>query len=98
MNAIATVNADTTERASSVFSAEDVLSYYESTATFNSSDRMFIIEKGSQEWLLADNIDYMAGTSVSERVSIRVTPIEHRMTELVILIANLIGGEVGEPV
>lgn len=88
-----------TEKASSVFPAADVLVYYEESARFSSNDRELIIKEGFQEWLLAVNINHTAGTAAAERRQNMYAPHSvRRVTDLVVLIANLIGGAAYEPI
>jgi len=88
-----------TEKASSIFPAADILSYYEKNAYFNVSDREFIIEKGFQEWLLAANYVQKVETAASEyRSNIYMPRSDRCFTDIVILIANLVGGAMDESV
>lgn len=86
------------EKASSIFPAADILMYYETNAIFDSSDRGFIIEKGFQEWLLASIVDNTEKTAATEQLKIRVPYPGWYATDLVILIANLIGGAASDSV
>ena len=80
-----------------MFAAAQTLAHYEGKARFNSNDRAFIIERGFQEWLLAaanNNCASGNAAGASNR-----SPARHngrKREELVILIANLIGGAVYE--
>jgi len=74
------------------------LNYYEKIAYFNSGDRRFIIEKGFQEWLLAVIIGTPAKAAAAGCLNISVPCPGPRISDLVILIANLIGGIADEPV
>jgi hypothetical protein len=84
-----------TDKASSVFPAADIWKYYESNASFNSGDRGFIVEKGLQEWLLAVVISRPAKIAATGCLGIH-TP--RTGADIVILIANLIGGAADESV
>jgi len=69
----------------------EILAYYEESACFNSNDREFIIGRGFQEWLLAVVGDRTADiAAVTSRKNIFAQPGRNG-TDLVILIANLIG-------
>jgi hypothetical protein len=96
-NVIATVKAGITDKAGSAFPAADIMTYYEKDAYFNSNDREIIIEKGFQEWLLAFT-SYHTPHSVA---GLRLENIyslypKRRGIDMVILIANLIGGVTNE--
>lgn len=81
-----------TEKAGSVFPAADILTYYEKNIGWNSSDRAFIIENGVQEWLLTVITEHTSKTAAAERLCIREPYTNQSAADLVILIANLIGG------
>ena len=84
------------EKASSIFPTADILSYYETTASFDSNARGFIIEKGFQEWLLAVNIEHEAKKPDMEFPNIRALRSMSPVTDLITLIPNLIGGATNE--
>jgi len=68
------------------------LAYYEKNACLNLNDREFIIRRGIQEWLLAAMGDYSAvNAAVTSRKNKPIQP-GRCGKDLVILIANLIGG------
>ena len=92
MSATAAANSSVTEKASSPFSAADVLAYYERNARVNLSDRELIIEMGFLEWLLAKTNGRVGSTAARSRGGVRAPVPGRRETEIVILIANLIGG------
>jgi len=94
LTAIVTAKAGETEKASSVFPAADIFTYYEKGAGFNSSDRGFIIEKGFREWLLAADIDHTPQTAAISHIGICAPHTNPRAADLVILLANLIGGAI----
>jgi len=94
-----TIKTYITEKASSIFSAADILSYYEKNAYFNTNDRKLINEKGFQEWLLAASFIQKVETAALEYRSNIYMPFSERyFTDIVILIANLIGGAMNESV
>jgi len=90
---IAIVKAGIIDKASSAFPATDIMTYYEKDAYFNSNDREIIIEQGFQEWLLAFT-NYQTPHSVAGRRLENIYTLYPKRcgTDIVILIANLIGG------
>jgi hypothetical protein len=92
LNAIVADKANITNEASSASSVAEILTYYEKSACFNLNDRAFIIGQGLQEWLLA----VMSGCTsdiamVTDRRNALVQSRKHE-ADIVVLIANLIGG------
>jgi len=68
------------------------LTYYDKVARDSSSDRDFIIGKGFQEWLLAVTWDKTASAMAHRQREIRAPRPNRHGTDIVVLIANLIGG------
>ena len=94
MNDTEATNAGIANEASNTFSAAQVLDYYDTSAQANPKDREFIKKRGFMEWLLANAIydhaaDVTAGIS---RKNISAPNVGQQRADLVILIANLIGG------
>jgi hypothetical protein len=97
LSVTAPAKADLTDKASSPSFAADVLIYYERTARSNSDDRELIIRMGFQEWLLAAASVREEPAAAQSRRCLREPFPERRESEIVILIANLIGGAQNEP-
>jgi len=77
----------------------DILTYYEKDACLNSDDRGFIITKGFQEWLLAFIFDHTVESAALKNQNSIYTPHSVRnFADIVILMANLVGGAMDEPV
>lgn len=91
MSVTANGKAYINDKASSASPAAEVLTYYEKDAYENSTDRKIIAEKGFQEWLLAYT-NQTATTARMRRESIYALYTQHRETDIVILIANIMGG------
>ena len=80
------------DKASSPFFAADILIYYERAARANSEDRELIIRMGFQEWLLAAVKSRAESDAASIRNGVRAPFTERQQPNMIILIANLIGG------
>ena len=66
--------------------------YYEKSANFNQYDRNYIIQNGFQEWLLAAISDQVVDTAAARCRRDICKPRHEQQTDIVTLIANLIGG------
>ena len=82
------------EKASSPFSEADITAYYEACAYMSSNDRELIIGMGFQEWLLAAINGRVQSAAPSHRRGVRASLPEQQEIDIVILMANLIGGAI----
>lgn len=72
------------------------MTYYEKNARMNASDREVIIGMGFLEWLLAA-INSRAGSAAAKPWrGVRAPVRERQERDIVILIANLLGGVIDE--
>ena len=93
MNVTVPVKVDMIEKASNIFTVADILVYYENNASKNTFDRALIIRKGFLEWLLATKNEYSTAETATARRRRSFSMHTHYQAEdIVLLIANLVGG------
>lgn len=92
MSVTAVLKAKVDKKADSIIIAEEILNYYEKMANISANDREFIIKRGFHEWLLAAVGGYTANTAKGHFKNIPLHPSVESGSEIITLIANLIGG------